>query len=129
MNIDEKQLQELSRFMKKTGAEIMEEYSSQFSQILNNLGLLSEFAGTGPVPLEVWTGIAQALADASGYSVILKAEFLEPSRDDPETYRSVGKREIANVEPTLFVKEGCVSAMSTTVQYSHDGLGATGWST
>jgi hypothetical protein len=106
VNISEKHLQELSLFMTETGAEITEEYSSQFSQILNNLGLLSEFAGTGPVPLEVWTGIAQALAYASGYSVILKAEILEPSGDDPEIYRTVGKREIANVEPTLFVKEG-----------------------
>ncbi len=92
--------------MKETGGELTEGYYSQFSQILENLGLFSEFAGTGPVPLEVWTGIAQALADASGYSVILKAEILEPSRDDPETYRSVGKREIAKVTPTLFVKEG-----------------------
>ena len=66
MNIAEKQLQELSLLMKKTGAEVIEEYFSQFSQILENLGLLSEFAGTGPVPLEVWTGIAQAMADASG---------------------------------------------------------------
>ena len=69
MNISEKQLQELSLLVKKTGDEIIDENSSQFSQVLENLGLLSEFAGT-PVPLEVWTGIAQALADASGYSVI-----------------------------------------------------------
>ncbi len=106
LNTSEKHLQDLSRLMKETGGELTEGYYSQFSQILENLGLFSEFAGTGPVPLEVWTGIAQALADASGYSVILKAEILEPSRDDPETYRSVGKREIAKVTPTLFVKEG-----------------------
>jgi hypothetical protein len=29
------------------------------------------------------------------YSVVLKAEILEQSRDNPETYCSVGKREIA----------------------------------
>jgi len=92
--------------MKETGGEVMEKYYGQFSEILENLGLFSEFAGTGPVPLEVWTGIAQALADASGYSVILKAEILDPSRDDPETYRSVGKCEIEMVEPNLFVKPG-----------------------
>ncbi|GEM_PF-4316427 len=49
-----------------------------------------------------------ALADASGYSVILKADILEPIKDDPRTYRSVGRREVAKVKPTLFVKEGGV---------------------
>ena len=101
-----KHLQELSRLMKETGGEVMEKYYSQFSQILENLGLFSEFAGTGPVPLEVWTGIAQALADASGYSVILKADILEPIKEAPGTCRSVEKRELAKVKPTLFVKEG-----------------------
>jgi hypothetical protein len=28
---------------------------------------------------------------------------MEPSKDSPGTYRSVGKREVAMVEPTLFV--------------------------
>jgi hypothetical protein len=106
LNISEKQLEELSRLARETGGEIVDEYYSKFSQILENLGLLSEFAGTGPVPLEVWIGIGQALADASGYRVILKAEILEPSNDSSETYRRVGTREIATVEPTLFVKEG-----------------------
>jgi hypothetical protein len=106
VNIYKKRLQELSLLIKETGDEVIDEYYWKFSQILENLGLFSELAGAGPVPLEVWSGIAQALADASGYSVILKAEILEPSTDDPKTYRSVGKREIAIVEPTLFVKEG-----------------------
>jgi hypothetical protein len=106
VNIAERQPQELSLLMKKTGAEIIDENSSQFSQILENLGLLSEFGGTGPVPLEVWTGIAQALADGSGYSVILNAEILEPIKDSQGAYRRVGKREIAAVEPSLFVKGG-----------------------
>jgi hypothetical protein len=105
VKISEKHLQDLSLLMKETGCEVMDKCYGQFSGILENLGLFSEFAGTGPVPLEVWTGIAQALADASGYSVILKAEILERSRDDPETYRSIGKREIVIVEPSLFVKE------------------------
>jgi len=106
VNISEKHLQEFSLLIKETGGEIMQEYHCQFSEILENLGLFSEFAGTGPVPLEVWTGIAQALADASGYSVILNAEIMEPVEDSPETYRRVGRREIAMVEPTLFVKPG-----------------------
>jgi hypothetical protein len=92
VNISEKHLEELSRLSKETGGEIIDEYYSKFSQILENLGLFSEFAGTRPVPSEVWTGIAQALSDASGYSVILKAEILEPSTDDPETLGSATLR-------------------------------------
>jgi hypothetical protein len=106
VNISEEHLQKLSLVMKETAFEVVEEYYIQFSGILENLGLFSEFGGTGPVPLEVWSGIAQALADASGYSVILKAEILEPSKDNPGTHSSIGKREIATVEPTLFVKPG-----------------------
>lgn len=106
VNISETHLQELSLLMKETGFEVMEEYHVQFGEILENLGLFSGFAGTGPVPLEVWTGIAQALADVSGYSVILAAEILEPIKDSLGMSRSVGKREIAKLEPTLFVKPG-----------------------
>jgi hypothetical protein len=67
--ISTRELQWLSQLIEKTGVDIAEDYASQFSKTLENLGLFSEFAGTGPVPLEVWIGIAQALADASGYKV------------------------------------------------------------
>lgn len=106
MTPSEKQIQELFLLMKKTGVEIMENYYIQFSQILGNLELFSEFAGAGPVPLEVWTGFAQALADASGYRVTLEVAILNPVKDCSGTSLIVGRREIATVEPTLFVKEG-----------------------
>ena len=106
MNISDKDLQELSLLMQETGDNITNEYHRKGFEILENLGLLSEFVGTGPVPLEVWTGIAQAVADASGYSVTLRAEILEPVKNSPGTSRTVGKRDIAIVEPTSFVKEG-----------------------
>jgi hypothetical protein len=102
----DKQLQELSLLIEKTGAEIAEGYASQFSQILEGLGLFSEFAGTGPVPLEVWIGIARAMADGSGYRVTLESAILAPVKDRSGTSLILGRREIATVEPTLFVKEG-----------------------
>jgi|ERR1700722_15431650 len=105
MNIPEEQPQELSLLVEKTGTEITEEHHRQFSEILENLGLLSDFVGTGPVPIEVWIGVTQALADASGYRVTLEASILEPVKDCSGTSRIVGRREIATVEPTLFVKE------------------------
>jgi hypothetical protein len=106
MNVSKKQPHELSLLIEKTGTEITEEHQSQFSEILQNLGLFSEFAGTGPVPLEAWIGIAQALADASGYRFTLEAAVVESVKDGSRTSLIVGRREIATVEPTLFVKEG-----------------------
>jgi hypothetical protein len=106
VNISEKDEQELSLRMQKTGDDISREYYCKGSKILGNLGLFSELESKGPVPLEVWTGIVQALADASGYRIILQAAILEPIEDSPDMMRTVGQREIVTVEPTLFVKEG-----------------------
>ena len=92
--------------MQKTGDDISHEYYCEGSEILGNLGLFSELESDGPVPLEVWTGILQALADASGYWITLQAAIVEPIEDNPDMMRTVGQREIVTVEPTLFVKEG-----------------------
>lgn len=118
MNITEIQPHELSLLMKKTGAEITGDYTERFGQILENLGLFSEFAGSVPVPLEVWIGIAQALADASGYFVILETAILEPVNESSGTSRIVDRRETAALEPTLFVKEAkpSISTNSSTVR-------------
>jgi hypothetical protein len=97
--------QQLSALIKKTVDEIEDDYHFRFWEILDKLGLLSEGCGGDPVPLEVWTGIAQALADASGYHFILQAEILEPIKDSPGMYRSVGRREISNIEPMVWVHE------------------------
>ena len=103
-NSEENIQQELSALMKKTGDEIEDDYHIRFSGILDKLGF-SEGWGGDPVPLEVWTGIAQALADASGYHFILQAELLEPIKDSPGMCRSVGRREIAHIEPLVWVHE------------------------
>jgi hypothetical protein len=71
---------------------MFEGYYSNFCDLLNRVEL-SEWHC--PVPLEVWTGIAQALADASGYRIVLQAAITEPVNDAPNTHRITGHREIA----------------------------------
>jgi len=82
--------------MKKTGDDIMDEYYWKGSDILGSLGLFSEFESGCPLPSEVWTGIVQAIADASGYRIILQAAIVEPIEDNPDMMCIVGQREIAD---------------------------------
>src|ERR1700745_3367577 len=106
MNVSEKDLQELSLLMQETGDDISHEYYCKGSEILGNLGLFSEFESGCPFPLEVWTGVAQARVDPSGYVLILQAAIVEPIKNNPDMMRIVGRREIATVESTLFGKQG-----------------------
>jgi len=106
VNISEKDIQELSLLMQKTGEDISDQYYCEGSEILGTLGLFSEFESGCPLPLEIWTGIVQAIADASGYWITLQAAIVEPIEDNPDMIRTVRQREIVTVEPTLFVKEG-----------------------
>lgn len=104
-NSEENVQRELSVLIKKTGDEIRFDYHVRFNEILEQLLGLSEGWGGDPVPLEVWTGIAQALAEASGYHFILQAEILEPIKDSPGMSRAVGRREVAKIEPIVWVHE------------------------
>jgi len=95
------QLGELSNLIKETGKKVAEDSYDTFFEFLANCGLSD---ADGPVPLEVWSGIAQAFADASGYRVGLQAEILEPIDGEPPAYRSIGKVEVASADPTIFVQ-------------------------
>ena len=57
-----------------------------------------------PTPLEIFSGIAQALADVSGYRIVLQVELLEPIAHDPATSRVVGNQEVASFDPMLFTQ-------------------------
>jgi hypothetical protein len=92
---------ELSNLIKETGEKIAEDSYETFFEFLAKCCLSG---ADGPVPLEVWSGIAQAFADASGYRVGLQAEILEPIDGEPSTYRSIGKVEVAGADPTIFVQ-------------------------
>jgi hypothetical protein len=49
-------------------------------------------------------GVAQAMADASGYRVVLQAVIVQPTADDPKIEHIVGHREIGLGDPMVFVK-------------------------
>jgi hypothetical protein len=88
------EIQELSTLIKETGDQILMDYYLKFCE------LIRIEVPEDPFPLEMWTGIAQALADASGYRIVLQAGIMSGTRD---TLRLVGYREVASVEPNLFI--------------------------
>ena len=100
MGSSENEIRELSTLMKETRDQIFYDHYSNFCELLQRAELS---AYDCPVPLEVWTGILQAVADASGYRIVLQAEILEPLSDDQNTLRIVGHREIASADPMVFV--------------------------
>ena len=65
---------------------------------------LSELNNGDPVPLEVWIGLAQAIADVSGLKVSFQAATLQPVAGDQNQEKIVDYREVASADPTLFVK-------------------------
>ncbi len=78
--------------------QIWEEYYLKFSEFLTQ----HEFSyHTAPLPFAAWSGIAHALADASGLRVILQAAILEADKDDPERLRLIENREVDVAEPVF----------------------------
>ena len=71
----------------------------EFYDFLADLGCADEDG----LPLEICTAIAEGLATASGFRVMLQAEILQPTADDPNISTCVGHHEIATAEPMLFV--------------------------
>jgi len=102
--------EELRSLVERTAEEVITDYYLTFSDILERLGLLSQMGSDAVVPQEVvlppeiWIGIAQAVADASGYRVILQADIMEPVKDAPNIYQTVGHRDVDVAEPVWFVK-------------------------
>jgi hypothetical protein len=93
------QAEELSALIKTVRENLFNEYHERFSELFNDFGLGYEY---DPTPLEIFAGIAQALADVSGYRIVLQAEVLEPIEGDPNMKRSVGHLAVAHLEPTIF---------------------------
>ena len=101
MNVTNELMQELSTLVEETGERIAEDYCYAFFEFLAELNLPDTDC---PIPLKLWTAIAQAFAEASGYRIVLQAVMLEPINGEPTSYRAIGHREVASVEPTLFVQ-------------------------
>ena len=105
MNSSEMDDKELTKILKSTADDLMLDYYMKCADLLAKLGIWSELEGQEGIPLEIWTTLAQVLADASGYRLALQATILQPSPDQINTWHTIGYREIAVVEPTHFVKE------------------------
>lgn len=101
MSVSNELMRELSTLVEETGDRIAEDYYFAFLEFLAKLNLPQNDC---PIPLKLWAAIAQAFADASGYRIDLQAVVLEPTDDESTSYRTVGHREVARVEPTLFVQ-------------------------
>jgi hypothetical protein len=102
-----KELQDLHNAV---GDRIHETCYFKTLEIVEDLG--SPELVDGSVPLEAWMGMAQAMADASGYRVVLEASLMKEMDDNPDLFQTVGYVEIAAAQPTLF----CKLANSTKVE-------------
>lgn len=103
MSSSEKPERELSVLHEEIGNALKDEYYEKFAELFRGLRLF-ELDNDGPVPLEVWSGIAQAVADASGCRVVLQSHLVETEKDDPDTERIIGYREVAVGDPFFFVR-------------------------
>jgi hypothetical protein len=103
MSSSHNEIEKLSAVVSEIGEKLTEEYHCKCCKLFDEMGLF-ELGNENPVPLEIWIGVAQSLADASGYRVVLQAMITEPLEKDDKTYRIVGQREVANADPMLFVK-------------------------
>ena len=91
----------LANLVREIGETVAEEYYQTFIDFANRLGISER---QGIVPMEIWKGLAQALADCSGYTIVLQVDIIVPTTASPETWISVGKEDSLIVEPTIFVK-------------------------
>lgn len=91
---------ELSILLEETAQDVVDHYYLMFSNVLDQLGVSED---SGSFPPEVWTGLAQAVADASGYRVILQAAVLKVSSEAPNISERVAHRDVTIADPTLFI--------------------------
>lgn len=104
--------QELKNLFQHTADGVTIDYYNKCSDFLASIALHSELDDKDSIPLEIWVGIAQALADASGYRVNLQAQVIEPDKDAPKRSKLAGLREVVVALPTRFVKAIESSAVS-----------------
>lgn len=94
-------MDELRTLSEGAAEELTERSHTEFNTFLSEqLGFSEEDA---PIPLEVCMGIAQGLADASGFRVVIQAAILEPIEGEPNRLQEVGHREVGAADPSLFV--------------------------
>ena len=102
MNNPEEETKDLSAIIKAVGENLFYEYYERFLELFNDFEV--GYGHDHPTPLEIFSGIAQALADVSGYRIVLQVELLEPIAGDPDRLRVVGNQEVASFDLTLFTQ-------------------------
>jgi hypothetical protein len=90
---------ELRDLIRGTGEQLEENWCLEACEFLADRGIGYGYAG---VPIEIFKGVLRAVADASGYRIVLQTSIVEPV-ENSDVMRTVGHREIANLEPTLWV--------------------------
>lgn len=90
---------ELADMLAETGEHLTEDYLDVFFEIFDDLKIGHLHP---PTPLEIIKGIGQAFANASGYRIVLQTELVRPVEGNPDTFRTVGYRDVAVAEPSLF---------------------------
>ena len=94
---------DLAAELEKTAEEVAEEYYCKFSDFVDQLEICELWTNL-PIPTESWKGIAQALADVSGYRVVLQRAVMECCADNPEVARVIDYEAAIIAEPMLFIK-------------------------
>jgi hypothetical protein len=97
-------MQDLSALTAEASQSLDAEYYDEFFELLQRLGIF-EPGDSVPVPIEIWRALAQAIADQSGYRIVLQATILESVGIEPSSFRALGYREVYFADPMLFVQE------------------------
>jgi len=64
MSSSKEETKELSMLIEETARKLTEEHRMKFSDLLEELNLY-DGGNDGPIPLETWVGVTQAIAPAS----------------------------------------------------------------
>jgi len=93
--------EELNNLQQDVEEQITAEFHEKFCYVFGRHGL----GYSDPsVPLAVWMGVAQAMADASGYAIAIQVTKVKPDDEKPDTSRFIGYRQVAVLDPLLFVE-------------------------
>ena len=102
MNVSKEDAQ-LSTLIQEATAELEETYCIKVCELLEDLRLWDD-GKDGSIPVEIWVGVVQAVANASGYRLILQAAIVQPMAADSNIEQIIGYREVAAADPLLSVK-------------------------
>lgn len=99
-NLDE-EMRELVTGVREGTDFLFEKYYDQCIDFLNRAEL-DDYDYISH-PLEIWKAIAQAVANVSGYLIVMQAGVFERTGEDSAD--CVGEKEVATIEPEDFLRD------------------------